>query len=362
MAIDWNLVSDIADIEKVVVFSGGACNIRDAKGKLLRNQERDDINNWLSRNDILFYDPQIHPDTHGVDYDYEVHQPLEVGARKLAKVNLFEISPRTFGGATALEIAVDEFRYNDPSIIFFSDGNHDRDVIPAHSTDGYPLFVPYGIHNNDAARKAHYEGFIRGANRMRKYLMHFAEDLDALTITFGEQTFEGDIVISPKADARGGLLPGGSAGSQRQTDDYQLYRVGMTPATRTAIRFSSRRRSPAKSTSIATWTSTRTRPTNCAGRLRSWCGLTCFPAWCSRSGRPLTRSATCCACRASSRTLSTSPTCLSAVAGGRDRSGRGCGCSCCRSCGRRPGRRRSRYNHRQDHRCGRQRECRRPCR
>ena len=198
MAMNWNLVSDIADIEKVVVFSGGACNIRDAKGKLLRNQERDDINNWLSRNDILFYDPQIHPDTHGVDYDYEVHQPLEVGARKLAKVNLFEISPRTFGGATALEIAVDEFRYNDPSIIFFSDGNHDRDVIPAHSTDGYPLFVPYGIHNNDAARKAHYEGFIRGANRMRKYLMHFAEDLDALTITFGEQTFEGDIVISPK--------------------------------------------------------------------------------------------------------------------------------------------------------------------
>ncbi len=198
MAMNWNLVSDIADIEQVVVFSGGACNIRDAKGKLLRNQERDDINNWLSRNDILFYDPQIHPDTHGVDYDYEVHQPLEVGARKLAKVNLFEISPRTFGGATALEIAVDEFRYNDPSIIFFSDGNHDRDVIPAHSTDGYPLFVPYGIHNNDAARKAHYEGFIRGANRMRKYLMHFAEDLDALTITFGEQTFEGDIVISPK--------------------------------------------------------------------------------------------------------------------------------------------------------------------
>lgn len=193
----WNLLKDLKDVDNVMVFSGGACNIRDAAGNRLRNAERDEINAWLTRNDILFYDPQIHPETHGTTYNHDVHQPLEVAARQSAKINLFEISPRTFGGATALEIAVDEFRYNDPCIIFFSDGNHEKDIIPAHSTDGYPLFVPYGIGDNDGARMEHYKEFIKSANRMRKYLMHFAEDLSALTITFGEQTFEGDVVITP---------------------------------------------------------------------------------------------------------------------------------------------------------------------
>lgn len=197
MVSKWNLVEDIDQASKAVIFSGGACNIRDADGNRLRNAERDDINAWLTRNDILFYDPQIHPDTHGVTYDYKVHQPLEVAARQAAKINLYEISPRTFGGATALEIAVDEFRHNDPCIIFFSDGNHEKDIIPAHSSDGYPLFAPYGVSDNDGARLEHYHEFIKSANRMRKYLMHFAEDLSALTITFGEQTFEGDVVITP---------------------------------------------------------------------------------------------------------------------------------------------------------------------
>ncbi len=197
MVSNWNLAKDLSETEKVVVFSGGACNIWDANGKRLRNAERDQINAWLTRNDVLFYDPQIHPDTHGTTYDYEIHQPMEVGARKNAKINLFEISPRTFGGATALEIAIDEFRYREPSIIFFSDGNNEKDIIPAHSTDGYPLFAPYGIHDNDIARETHYNEFIKSSNRMRKYLMHFAEDLSALTITYGEQTFEGDIVITP---------------------------------------------------------------------------------------------------------------------------------------------------------------------
>ncbi len=197
MVSKWNLAKDASEADKIMVFSGGACNIRDASGNLLRNAERDDINNWLTRNDILFYDPQIHPDTHGTTYDYDVHQPLEVAARKNARVNLFEISPRTFGGATSLEIAFDEFRHHDPTIIFFSDGNSDEDIIPAHSTDGYPLFAPYGIHDSDAARMTHYREFIKTGNRMRRYLMYFAEDLSALTITFGEQAFEGDIVIGP---------------------------------------------------------------------------------------------------------------------------------------------------------------------
>ncbi len=193
----WNLVREMSDIDKISVFSGGACNIRDTHGNLLRNGERDEINDWLTKNDVLFYDPQIHPDTHGTSYNYEVHQPLEIAARQHAKVNLFEVSPRTFGGATSLEIAMDEFRYDQPTVIFFSDGNHARDVIPAHSTDGYPLFVPYGLNDNNTARLTHYKEFIKSGNRMRKYFMKFAEDLTALTVTFGDETFAGDIIITP---------------------------------------------------------------------------------------------------------------------------------------------------------------------
>jgi len=194
----WSLVEDISEVDEIVVFSGGACNIMDAKANLLRNEERDDINDWLTRNDILFYDPQIHPDTHGMEYNFEIHQPLEVAARQKARVNLFEISPLTFGGATSLEIALDEFRYEEPTIIFFSDGNHKQDRIPAHSPDGYPLFSPAGLYNGDMpVRLAHYKSFIKAANRMRKYFMKFAEDLHALTVTFSSETFDGDIVITP---------------------------------------------------------------------------------------------------------------------------------------------------------------------
>lgn len=192
----WSLVRDIAETEKVLVFSGGACNIRDGEGRLLRNQERDDINDWLTRNGILFFDPQIHPDTHGESYDFEKHQPMEVAARRHAKINLFEMSPLTFGAATALEIAVDEFRHQDPTVIFFSDGNHSQDVIPIHSADGYPLFAPKGIRKNEVAREHHYNEYVKSGDRLRKYLMRFAEDLNALTVTFGEQAFQGDTVIT----------------------------------------------------------------------------------------------------------------------------------------------------------------------
>lgn len=194
----WNLPQDLESARKVQVFSGGACNIRDAQGTLLRNRERDAINDWLTSKGLLFYDPQIHPDTHGTEYDYEIHQPMEIAARSAAVINIFEISPRTFGGGTSMEVAIDEFRRGQPTIIFFSDGNDDRDVLPAHSPDGYPLFVPYGINVNPEAQRAHYDEMIKNANRMRQYLIRFAEQLTALTITFNETSYEGDIVITPE--------------------------------------------------------------------------------------------------------------------------------------------------------------------
>jgi len=193
----WNLIQSLDEIGKVQVFSGGASNIVDAEGKLVRNVERDEINNWLTKQGLHFYDPQIHPSTHGREYDYEVDHKLEVACRRESLINIYEMSPRTFGGVTSMEIAIDEFRFEQPTIIFFSDGKQNRDVIPVHSKEGYPLFEPYGIGKNEAATRTHYKEMIKNANRMRKYLMLFAVELQALSVTFGKEAYEGDVVITP---------------------------------------------------------------------------------------------------------------------------------------------------------------------
>lgn len=198
MAAKWNIVEAAADAHKTQVFSGGACNILDAQGRLLRNTERDPINDWLTKQGITFFDPQIHPDTHGIEYDYQTHHQLEVAARQAAKINLYEISPRTFSGITSFEIASDHFRWQEPMVIYFSDGNPDTDVIPAHSAKGYPLFEPLGINDNEQAMRAHYREFIKNGNNMRKYLMGFAREVGSLTVTFGDRAYEGDILISPE--------------------------------------------------------------------------------------------------------------------------------------------------------------------
>lgn len=194
----WTLINDMADVKKTRVFSGGACNILDRHANLLRNSERDAINDWLTEQKISFFDPQIHPDTHGCEYDYHVHHQLEMKAREAAKVNLYEISPRTFGGITSLEIAADQFRLHEPMVIYFSDGHADQDAIPAHSAKGYPLFVPDGIRDDEKAMRAHYREFIKNGNNMRKYLMGFAREMSSLTVDFGETVHEGDIVITPE--------------------------------------------------------------------------------------------------------------------------------------------------------------------
>jgi len=193
----WNLASNMDEMHDIRVFSGGSCNIRDAQGNLLRNKERDDINDWLTRQKIRFYDPQIHPDTHGREYEFEVDHILEMEARRQALVSLYEISPRTFGAAASLEIAMDEFVKEHATIIFFSDGKDGIDIIPEHSPAGFPLFVPFGIRDNETAKQAHYNEMVKNANRMRKYLMRFAQDLDTLTVTFSSHRVDADIEVTP---------------------------------------------------------------------------------------------------------------------------------------------------------------------
>ncbi|MFP4321914.1 MAG: hypothetical protein ACLFTK_05615 [Anaerolineales bacterium] len=193
----WNIKVDEVNATMTDVFSGGACNIRDENGALLRNRERDMINEWLQSLGVRFFDPQIHPDTHGEEYHYPKHSVVEMRAREAAQVNLYEISPRTFGGITSFEVAIDSFIAKEPTVIYYSDGDPSQDTLPPYSKDGHPLFKPLGIPDNPDARPAHYKEFIKNANNMRKYVLRFAEQMDALTVTFGEKSYEGDIVITP---------------------------------------------------------------------------------------------------------------------------------------------------------------------
>lgn len=153
MAKRWTATQEMNTVEQTQVFSGGACNILDTEGNLLRNRERDRINDWLTTKGIRFFDPQIHPETHGVEYDYGIHHQVELAARRAAKLNLYEVSPRSFGGITSFEIAADHFRQQEPMVIYFSDGNPDEDKLPEHSPKGHPLFVPAGIKSSEKARK-----------------------------------------------------------------------------------------------------------------------------------------------------------------------------------------------------------------
>jgi hypothetical protein len=197
MSAKWTVTQEFSAAHLTQVFSGGGCNILDQNGNLLRNQERDKINEWLTSNNIRFFDPQIHPDTHGVEYNYEVHHPLELAARQAAKINLYEVSPYSFGGISSFEIAADHFRLHEPIVIYYSDGDPEQDKLPAYSKEGSPLFTPQGIMKSDAARRAHYREFIKNGNNIRKYLMHFAREMMTLTVTFDTPVRSRDVVISP---------------------------------------------------------------------------------------------------------------------------------------------------------------------
>lgn len=193
----WNVTEELKTAHLTQVFSGGACNILDAHGNLLRNKERDAINDWLSEQDVFFYDPQIHPETHGVEYNYEEHSKLEIAAREAASINLYEVSPRTFGGVTSLEIALDHLRWHEPMVIYYSDGDETEDRIPDHDERGYPKFCPYGLNKDEAANLAHLREMRKNANHMRRYLLRFSLSVPELVIVFGSRARKTDIQITP---------------------------------------------------------------------------------------------------------------------------------------------------------------------
>jgi hypothetical protein len=105
---------------KPLLFTGGACNMQTANGAE-RNPGRDELANWLDEQGWSFFEPQIHPATHGREYIWGIDGPQEKRAREMAKLRVYEITSTTIASMTMLEI-MDDARLNRTSIVWFNDG------------------------------------------------------------------------------------------------------------------------------------------------------------------------------------------------------------------------------------------------
>jgi hypothetical protein len=106
--------------EEPLLFTGGACNIQDVNGPI-RNPGRDKLAVWLDEKGWSYFEPQIHPSTHGREYIWELDGPNEKKARELAKLRIYEITATTIASAAILEI-MDDARRGRESIVWFNKG------------------------------------------------------------------------------------------------------------------------------------------------------------------------------------------------------------------------------------------------
>lgn len=118
------------------LFTGGACNIQDVTGPI-RNPGRDSLATWLDERKISYFDPQIHPTTHGRDYIWGIDGPQEKIAREHAQLRVYEITATTIAAVTMLEI-MDDARLGRKSIVWFNGGK---------------IFAPIGLGDRDLMRR-----------------------------------------------------------------------------------------------------------------------------------------------------------------------------------------------------------------
>lgn len=121
-----------------MLFTGGACNIQGETGPI-RNPGRDPLARWLDETGWTYFDPQIHPTTHGRDYVWGIDGPQEKIAREQAKLRVYEITATTIAGVTMLEI-MDDARVGRTSIVWFNDGR---------------TFAPIGLGNRETLQNNH---------------------------------------------------------------------------------------------------------------------------------------------------------------------------------------------------------------
>lgn len=103
-----------------LLFTGGACNVPGADGPG-RNPGRDFLARWLDHQGWSYFDPQIHPSTHGREYLWPIDRPQEVAAREKAKLRIYEITSTTISAISMLEI-MDDARHGRTSIVWFNGG------------------------------------------------------------------------------------------------------------------------------------------------------------------------------------------------------------------------------------------------
>jgi len=118
------------------LFTGGACNIQDLSGPI-RNPGRDPLAAWLDEQKISYFDPQIHPITHGRDYIWGIDGHQEKKAREQAKLRVYEITATTIAAITMLEV-MDDARLGRVSIVWFNGGKS---------------FAPIGLGDRDQIRR-----------------------------------------------------------------------------------------------------------------------------------------------------------------------------------------------------------------
>ncbi len=123
------------DGELPQLFTGGACNIQGVDGPI-RNPGRDPLARWLDEQGWSYFDPQIHPTTHGREYVWGIDAPQEKMAREKARLRVYEITSMTISSVTMLEL-MDDARRGRTSIAWFNGGK---------------TFAPIGLGDRDQIR------------------------------------------------------------------------------------------------------------------------------------------------------------------------------------------------------------------
>jgi hypothetical protein len=163
--------------QKPMLFVGGACNIQTADGPI-RNPGRDPLAEWLDELGLTYFDPQIHPSTHGRDYIWEIDGPREKQAREEARLRVYEITATTIAAVSMMEI-MDDARHGRVTIVWFNEGR---------------TFAPLGLGSRDEFKNnkplrqevgetiySHLLAYINSGRQMRGELANLLADSPHIT-------------------------------------------------------------------------------------------------------------------------------------------------------------------------------------
>ena len=155
-----------------LLFTGGACNIQGFDGPE-RNPGRDPLAFWLDTKGYSYFDPQIHPETHGREYIWGIDGPQEKIAREQTKLRIYEITDTTIAAVTMMEI-FDDARRGRPCIVWFNNGK-DFAPIGLGSVDDMnqntPLQKKLG-----AMIYSHLQAYVKAGVHLRNELQLFLSD------------------------------------------------------------------------------------------------------------------------------------------------------------------------------------------